>query len=63
MDDGLFANNSVYFAPFNSKKVLKVNININTTALIGPEYNGGFKWSVGVLGEDRFVYFVPYHAK
>ena len=45
----------VYFLPFASDMIIKIDNVNNITSLIGPELKGCAKYNGGVLGEDGYI--------
>lgn len=63
VSDGKFgADKNLYLVPFNSSKVLQLNVSTGKTELFGEEHKNEYKYSGMVKGSDGNLYGVPYMA-
>ena len=55
----LALDGNIYGIPAQSMRVLKINVNNDTTSFIGDLYEGEWKWAGGTLGPDGNIYACP----
>lgn len=52
----------IYGVPGHARRVLRIDPGTKTTTLVGPAYEGKYKWLRAVEGPDGALYGIPCHA-